>query len=508
MIEHVIDILQYDYAQRALIASGLVGILCGILGCFIILRNMALIGDALSHAILPGVVVGFMVAGHSVLGFFVGSVAAGIVAAVLITWLQRNVRTKDDAAIGIVFSAMFALGIMGISWLTRKEGVHLDMKDFLFGNVLGIADQDLWLTALIAVYTILCVTIFYRYFFITTFQSVVAKTIGISSSTIHYFLMLLLSFAVVASLQSVGVILVVAMLIIPASTAYLLTNKLKNMLFISAGVGVLSTTTGLLIAIAFETTPGPAMTLTGAFFYALAIAFSPQRGLILRAFRSNRKQKVVRNEDVLKAVARLHETKSLSYPNLATALQVSDKQLGISLNRLTKEGSITRENDTVNLTAQGIDKAYQLIRAHRLWETYLSKEVKLDQDQIHAQAEQLEHRLPESFLKEIEAHLENPRFDPHGSPIPQRRELDALLTSLDVGHRGILTTNQNNTEIALELWKKGLTPNMPFEVTEKTEQAIELDTQLQRMTLPIELAAEVHVYRLNGLSHSVQEGPL
>ncbi|MEL7534159.1 MAG: metal ABC transporter permease, partial [Bacteroidota bacterium] len=244
MWELIIETFQYDYAQRALITSAMVGIMCGILGCFIVLRNMSLIGDALSHAILPGVVVGFMVAGYSVLGFFTGSVIAGLLSAVLMTWIQRNVRTQEDAAIGIVFTSMFALGVMGISWVTRQEGVHLDLKDFLFGNILGIADSDMILTLMVMIFTIICVVAYYRYFFITTFESVVAETLGISVSTMHYFLMLLLSFAVVASLQSVGVILVVAMLITPASTAYLLTHKLKVMLFIAAAVGLLSTTIG------------------------------------------------------------------------------------------------------------------------------------------------------------------------------------------------------------------------------------------------------------------------
>ncbi|MCL4153417.1 UNVERIFIED_CONTAM: hypothetical protein GTU68_045229, partial [Idotea baltica] len=258
----------------------MVGIMCGVLGCFIVLRNMSLIGDALSHAILPGVVAGFLVAGYSVIGFFTGSVLAGLLAAVLITWIQRNVKTQEDAAIGIVFTSMFAIGVMGISWLTRQEGVHLDLKDFLFGNVLGISDQDLWMTFMVLCFTLVCVVAFYRFFFITTFESVVAQTIGISVSTVHYFLMLLLSFAVVASLQSVGVILVVAMLITPASTAYLLTYRMNRMVIIAGIVGFFSTTIGLLLAIVFETTPGPAMTVTATVLYLLAVLFSPKKGLI------------------------------------------------------------------------------------------------------------------------------------------------------------------------------------------------------------------------------------
>ena len=190
----LLEILQQEWAIRALIASSMVGLMCGVLGCFIVLRNMSLIGDALSHAILPGVVFAFMIVGYSALGFFVGSVIAGLATAFVITWLQHNVGTKNDAAVGIVFTAMFSIGVMGISWISRNEGVHLDLKDFLFGNVLGVSNQDLVLTSLVTVYVFLSIIVFYRQLFVTTFQPVIAQSMGISIKMIHYFLMLLLSF--------------------------------------------------------------------------------------------------------------------------------------------------------------------------------------------------------------------------------------------------------------------------------------------------------------------------
>lgn len=287
-MEQLFVILQEEYALRALAASAMVGIVCGVLGCFLVLRNMALVGDALSHAILPGVVVGFWIMGHNVIGLFTGSVIAGLIAAVLITWIQRNVKTKEDAAIGIVFTTMFAAGVVGISWITRQQGVHLDLKDFLFGNILGISDNDLILTFLVMIFTLFCIIALYRYFFITTFGSVVANTLGISGSTMHYFLMLLLSFAVVASLQSVGVILVVAMLITPASTAFLLTHSLKWMLVIATITGLVSAISGLLLAIVWQTTPGPVMTLCATFLYLLAVFFSPSKGLVIKYIRTRK----------------------------------------------------------------------------------------------------------------------------------------------------------------------------------------------------------------------------
>ncbi len=194
------NIMGQPWAIRALVSSLLIGLTCGVLGSFIVLRNMSLIGDALSHSILPGIFVSFMFFGYSTIGFFVGSVIAGLITAVVITWIQQNISTKNDAAIGIVFTVMFSIGVIGISYISGKGGVHLDLQDFLFGDVLGVSNEDLILTALVAVYTIVSIVLFYRYLFITTFQPTIAQTMGISVSAIHYFLMLMLSFAVVAAL--------------------------------------------------------------------------------------------------------------------------------------------------------------------------------------------------------------------------------------------------------------------------------------------------------------------
>lgn len=274
--------LTEPFAQRALVAALLVGLTCGVLGCYVVLRNMALIGDALSHAVLPGVVVGFWLAGYSVMAFFLGAVGAGLITAWLITLLQRNVSTKPDAVIGIVFTTMFAAGVMGLTALTRKAGVHLDLKDFLFGNVLGVSNDDLLLTGLVAAFTVFSLGLLHRFLLASTLDDTHARISGIATRALHYFLMLVLSFAVVASLQAVGVILVVAMLILPASTALLLTDRFPRMLVLAGVLGMASSGTGLFLALVLDTTPGPAMTLTAAAFYALAVLFSPKQGLLVR----------------------------------------------------------------------------------------------------------------------------------------------------------------------------------------------------------------------------------
>jgi len=420
-VAELFDALSSPWAIRALSASILVGIMCGVLGCFIVLRNMSLIGDALAHAVLPGVFFAFLLVGYSTLGFFIGSSIAGFVCAITISWIQQNVKTKNDAAIGIIFTTMFAIGIMGISYL-NKDTVHLDLKDFLYGNVLGISDEDLYLTLGVTVYTVLCVVVFFRYIFITTFQPMIADTMGISSKLIHYFLMLLLSFVVVASIRTVGVILVVAMLITPASTALLLTSRFKIVIVLSALFGALSAISGLLISIVFGLTPAPAMTLVATSFYLLAVLFAPESGVI-PSYRINRLEKFrIMREDILKQVFKRPLVEGMPVLDIAKNLNLPATRVKSMVGAMSKSSLLSTDSHNVILSKEGIDHAERLVRAHRLWETYQVKQMGLNSDQIHEEAEHLEHFLSEELVDEIDKKLGYPPLDPHDSPIPAKKE--------------------------------------------------------------------------------------
>ena len=494
-MEELIQVLQSEWAIRAMIASSLVGIMCGVLGCFIVLRNMALIGDALSHAILPGVVIAFVILGqYSALGFFVGSVMAGLFAAVGITWIQQNVKTKNDAAIGIVFTAMFGIGVMGISAISQQEGVHLDLKDFLFGNILGVSDEDLYITAATTFYVLLSVVVFYRYLFVSTFQPVVAQTMGINTKVIHYFLMLLLSFAVVASLQTVGVILVVAMLITPASTALLLSNKLNRVLWIAGFVGLLSAVMGFIIAIHFETTPGPAMTVTATALYLLAVFFAPEKGLLFRFFQKRRLGIKIQLEDTLKQAVRLQDKGKLSLDHLSERLGFSKNKLRKHLDTLRKKGFFEIENSSLKLTEAGMREANKLVRAHRLWETYLVERMGLTEDQIHEEAEKYEHLLTEEILREVDIALGFPRTDPHGSPIPSDRDFDLHpLFNLQPLQEAKIAARQLSEHITNQLWKLGLTPGTKIVLDRKGKKEVVLKTEKGSFSVSTLLAKEINV---------------
>ena len=413
------DILSEVWAIRAIVASSMVGLMCGVLGCFIVLRNMSLVGDALAHAILPGVVVAYLLVGYSTLAFFSGAVVAGLITAFGITWIQQQVKTKNDAAVGIVFTSMFSLGVILISRIARQDGVHLDLKDFLFGYALGVSDTDLLLTGLVMFYVLFSIAIFYRYLFASTFQDVVAETMGIPVKLLHYFLMLLLSFAVVASLQTVGVILVVAMLITPAATALLLSQQLRKVLVIAGVIGMLSAIIGMVVAVWLNTPPGPAMALVATFIYLLTVVFAPRKGMVAKAYyRFQRRQLTIR-EDILKRVFRQNQKHGEADParirkELELGLGAWKRQLG----NLRTKGLMDKKE--LLLTDAGKLLALRMVRAHRLWETYLNQEVGLTPEQIHDEAERLEHLLTEEMLDRVDAELGYPETDPHGSVIPAK----------------------------------------------------------------------------------------
>ncbi|WP_026674686.1 metal ABC transporter permease [Alkalihalobacterium bogoriense] len=279
IIAFVDQVIRYPYLQQALLAAILVGIICGVIGCFIILRGMALMGDAISHAVLPGVVIAYMIGAS----FFVGAVITGIITALAIGYVSQNSRIKDDSAIGIMFTAAFALGIVLITGL---RGTGVDLWHILFGNVLAVSRTDLWITFGIGIFVLIMIFIFYRPLLMSTFDPTVAKGVGIPVRFIHYLLMLLLSLVTVASLKTVGIILVVAMLITPGATAYLLTDRLPTMIFLSSLFGTISAVVGIYFSVFYDVASGASIVLVASVMFGLAFFFSPKQGVVTKMVRS------------------------------------------------------------------------------------------------------------------------------------------------------------------------------------------------------------------------------
>lgn len=279
-MEFIQDLMTYSFLQKAFVTSIVVGIICGVIGSFIVLRGMALMGDAISHAVLPGVAISYMLS----INFFYGAAVTGILTALGIGVINQNSRIKNDSSIGIVFSAAFALGIILITLAQSAT----DLTQILFGNVLSVRSTDMWLTIIVGGLVLLVVLLFYKELLVSSFDETMAAAYGLKTRLIHYVIMVLLTLVTVASLQTVGVILVVSMLITPASTAYLLTNRLSIMIFLASVFGALSAIIGLYFSFVYNLPSGPVIALTTTAIFILAFLFSPKQGVVWRAFKSNK----------------------------------------------------------------------------------------------------------------------------------------------------------------------------------------------------------------------------
>ncbi len=289
-MEFIHALLEYTFLQKALLTSVMVGIICGVIGCFIILRGMALMGDAISHAVLPGVAISYMLG----INFFFGAVLTGVLTAVGIGYVSQNSRIKNDAAIGIIFTAFFAIGIILISLVKSST----DLYHILFGNVLAVRSSDMWITLVIGIIILAAVYAFYKELLVSSFDPTMSAAYGLPNRLIHYFLMTLLTMVTVASLQTVGVILVVAMLITPAATAYLLTNRLSVMIFMSAAFGAISAIFGLFLSLIYNVASGAAIVLVSTFLFALAFIFSPKQGVLFRTIRARKAKSVLQDKSL------------------------------------------------------------------------------------------------------------------------------------------------------------------------------------------------------------------
>jgi manganese/iron transport system permease protein len=279
MIDWLAEPLKYVFMQRALLAGLMVGIVCSVVGCYVVLRSMAFLGDALAHAILPGVAIAYLLQGN----LTVGALIAAIAVALGIGFVSRQGMIREDTAIGILFAAALSLGVVLISSIRTYA---VDLSHILFGNVLGVSTSDLWLIGGLGAVVLVSVAVCYRPFLVISFDPVLAATLRLPAGMLNNLMLVLLALTIVVSLQTVGVGLVAAMLVTPAATAYLLTRRLRNMMLLAAGFGALASVVGLYISFYANVVSGAAVVLTATLFFLLAFLFAPQRGLAWKKFRN------------------------------------------------------------------------------------------------------------------------------------------------------------------------------------------------------------------------------
>lgn len=281
MIEWLTEPFALEFMRRALAAALIVGVLCSVIGCFVVLRAMAFLGDALAHAILPGVAVAYLLGAD----LLVGALVAAVVVALGIGFFSRRGGLKEDTAIGILFAAALALGVLLISTV---RSYATDLTHILFGNVLGVTAADLWVTGLLALVVLATLLLFFKEFQLASFDPVLAHMLGRRPELLRFTMLVLLALTIVVSLQTVGVGLVAALLVTPAATAYLLTRRLAAMMFVSALVGAASAVAGLYLSYYLDVASGAAIVLTATAAFVAAFVAAPRRGLLARRAATRR----------------------------------------------------------------------------------------------------------------------------------------------------------------------------------------------------------------------------
>ncbi len=414
---------------KALLAAVLLGAGCGLLGCFVVLRRVALMGDAISHAVLPGVVAGLIYSPERNPGFiFLCAAVAGLVGAGLVRAMVSTTRLKPDTSLGIVLATFFAFGIM---WQTRNQRDTVGVMNFMFGNVGSINASDLRMMLLTTV--MLAVTVFAlkRPFLVMSFDEGFSRGIGYPVRVLNGVFYFLLTFAVVVALQAVGVVLVSAMLITPAAAAYLLTDRFGKMLALSMGFGVLSGLVGALVSASVNGMPtGPVITLSATVVFALVYLLSPRHGVLSRLLRMRRRRRIVMRENTLKAIYQILEEEGFDHEEvsvimLARKRRLTEEEVRSRAVSLEKHGFVRFSEDrrSLHLTSLGWKRAMELVRNHRLWELYLTNEADYAQDHVHDDAEKIEHILGPNIVRQLERDLDFPELDPHGKPIPKPKHI-------------------------------------------------------------------------------------
>lgn len=275
IVSFLLQPLSYEFMQRGMIAAVLVGIVCAVVGTYVVLRGMAFFGDALAHTILPGIALGYLVSGGAREPLFWWALGTAVIAALGIGAISKNAKIKEDTAIGIIFAGMFALGIAMISTV---RSYAVDLSHFLFGDILSVSSQSLWLILLFSGLALLLIFAFYKEFMTLSFDPILATTLRLPVGLLNNLLLALIAVTVAVSLQTVGVALMVAMLVTPAATAYLLTHRLSRMMMLAAVFASFSGVIGLYFSYYWSIASGAAIVLTATMFFMIAFVWKRVRG--------------------------------------------------------------------------------------------------------------------------------------------------------------------------------------------------------------------------------------
>jgi len=393
-------------------------------GTFTFLDKKALIGDAISHAVLPGVCLAFMFAGTKNPYWIVGGAfATGALATYTISWISNATKLKEDTVIAAVLSVFFGVGIVLMTKLQQTGNAALSGLDhFLFGNAISIVGEDIWVYGTLAATTIFTLLFFYKEFKLLIFNKDFAISVGLPVKRLEFIFNSLMVLSVVTGIQAIGVVLMAALLITPVAAARVWTDRLGRMLLIAVAIALFSGISGAYISFTLPNMPtGPWVVVVLSVVAFSSFFFSPKKGLITRWYSKRNYQRKIHADHILKGLYYSWERQEmgLSLDRIRQNFPHKNAQTLNSIRTLINKGYINVNQEIVSLNKEGLREAKRIIRLHRLWELYLTEYMNIAPDHVHDMAEKMEHILTPEIEAKLEEKLNFPATDPHQSIIPR-----------------------------------------------------------------------------------------
>lgn len=410
----------------------LLGASAAIVGCFTFLRKRALVGDAIAHAILPGVCLAFILTDSKNPWYLlIGAVVAGWLALLVMDFMTNRSKLKTDTAIGAVLSVFFGLGILLLTAIQHSGRANqAGLDKFLFGKAASMTQQDILTFSMVAVLLLLTVLAFFKEFKLVSFDPHFARTIGLPVRFLEFLLATITVLSVATGIQAVGVVLMAALLITPAAAARFWTERIHLMLLLAALFGILSGVFGSFISYVAPAMPtGPWIVMLLSVIAVVSVLFAPQRGIVARARLQRQNTRKMLLENILKTFYNIGEKNTaLDRPRSLSALRqkraFGPEELLWGIRRLQKRGLLAqKDNASWALTPAGIQESRRIVRLHRLWELYLSERMNMAADHVHNTAEAIEHILTPEVEQALLEELGHPELDPHASRIPYTQNM-------------------------------------------------------------------------------------
>ena len=435
IIEQIVEFFSFRDVNVRYVALGtvLLGASSAIVGCFTFLRKKALVGDTIAHSILPGICLSFIIfKTKDPLMLLLGAMVSGWLSVYIVDYISANSKLKPDTAIGLTLSVFFGVGVLLLTHIQHSgNAAQAGLDKFLFGKAASLVQNDVITFGIVSVLLIVTIVVFFKQFSLISFDVHFAKTIGLPVRTFEIILSIITVLAVAIGIQTVGVVLMAAMLITPAAAARFWTDKLKVMIVIAAFIGGISGIFGAFISFTAPSMPtGPWIVVVLSIIAIGSMLVAPKNGAISKIRKQKKNQRKILEDNIVKLLYKLGEKendffKNRSITTLKNYREIPENKFLKGLNILKNKNLVAHVNDLWVLTDEGKKAGMRIVRIHRLWELYLTTYLRIAPDHVHEDAETIEHIItPEMELK-LEHLLNFPEKDPHNVNIPYKNEKDS-----------------------------------------------------------------------------------